>query len=194
LQKIVKNSGVLRRIGAVFVLATMLAAAAQPEIEAPVTPNCGESGYLSGRLYGAISATLDWTAETLQCEGMPRPGGKGARLRFAGYIGADARQVAIIIAIPELSRDSPGTEYASNVTVIEVGHGRFFNTIDLSNCLTDITAMTVVDTDDDRYTVSGSVYCVAPLAEVNGNSSVTIGELRFTGLIDWSASCPAYWP
>lgn len=157
-------------------------------MDIPEALSCGESGYLRGRLYGAIAWTLDWTAGKLQCAGMPRPGGKGARLRFASGIGADERQIAIIIAIPELSRDSPGTEYASNVTVIEEGRGRFFNTVDLSNCLTDITAMTALDADGDRHTVSGSLYCLAPLAEVNGDSSVSITELQFEGLIDWSAS------
>ena len=191
-----RNNGVLRRFGTIFLLATMLAAckpdaepvANDPEMDIPETLSCGESGYLSGPLYGAIAWTLDWTAGQLQCEGMPRPDGKGARLRFAGSIGADERQIAIIIAIPELSRDSPGTEYASNVTVIEEGRGRFFNTVDLSNCLTDITAMTAIDADGDRHTISGSLYCLAPLAEVNGDSSVSITELRFEGLIDWSAS------
>ena len=158
------------------------------EMDIPKAMGCGESGYLRGRLYGAIAWTLDWNTGKLQCEGMPRPDGKGARLRFAGSIGVDERQVAIIIAIPELSRDSPGTEYASNVTLIEEGRGRFFNTVDLSNCLTDITAMTAIHADGDRHTISGSLYCLAPLAEVNGDSSVSITELQFEGLIDWSAS------
>ena len=191
-----KKSGFLRRFGAFFLLAAMLTAckpAAEPAVSDPETgiptvSSCGKSGYLRGRLYGAIDWNLDLAADALQCEGMPRPDGKGARLRFAASIGADERQIAIIIGIPELGRGSPGTEYASNVTVIEEGRGRFFNTVDLGNCLTDITAMTEIDTEGDRHTISGSLYCLAPLAEVNGDSSVSITELRFEGLIDWSAS------
>lgn len=191
-----KKSGVLRRFGAFSLLATLLAAckpAAENAVSGletgiPAVSSCGDSGYLRGRLYGAIDWNLDFAANKLQCEGMPRPGGEGARLRFAGRIGDDERQIAIIIAIPELDRGSAGSEYVSNVTVIEEGRGRFFNTVDPSNCLTDITAMTAIHIEGDRYTISGSLYCLAPLAEVNGDSSVSITELRFEGLIDWSAS------
>jgi hypothetical protein len=31
------------------------------------------------------------------------------------------------------------------------------------------------------------MYCIAPLIEVNGDSSVTIDELSFSGLLDWDS-------
>lgn len=118
---------------------------------------------------------------------MPRPDGQGARLRLAG--GAeDGHAIAIIVAIPDLDRDAPVAEFNANVTLIEEGNGRFFSTPDLHNCLAEIEAVESQDDSGDRYSITGAVYCVAPLPEINGTSSVSIPEIRFTGLLDWSAS------
>ena len=149
---------------------------------------CGDRGRLQARLYGAISAQLAWNRDELECSGMPRPEGRGARLRFAGEIDAEDRRIALIISIPELQRAVTGAEFASNVTVIEEGNGRFFSTSGLDNCLTDITALDVVDEAGDRFSIEGILYCVSPLAEVNGESSVSISDMQFSGLLDWSTS------
>jgi hypothetical protein len=156
--------------------------------ESTALMSCGDAGYLRGRLYGAIPVSLDWSRTDLACEGMPRPSGRGARLRFAGVASGDDLQLAIIIAIPDLERDAVGRELASNVTVIEEGGGRFFSTSDLGNCLTDITILEKLDVDADRYSIGGKLYCVSPLAEINGDSSVLIPELAFLGLVDWNSS------
>ncbi len=159
----------------------------EPAPAAATTPApCGDAGYLRGQLYGAIPVSLDWSSTDLDCEGMPRPNGRGARLRFAGVAADDGRQLAIIIAIPNLEQDKVGRELASNVTVIEEGSGRFFSSSDLDNCLTDIT--TLDELDVDRYSIGGTLYCVSPLAEINGDSSVLIPELAFLGLVDWNSS------
>ena len=144
---------------------------------------CGEGGYLATTLYGAISTTLDWSATDLSCEGMPRPDDEGARLRLAGVDGD--RQIAFIIAIPKLERGITGAELPSNVTLIEEGQGRFFSTPDLNNCFTDITTFEALRESTSAYAVGGTLYCLQPIAEVNGSSSVSLGEMRFQGLLDW---------
>ena len=149
---------------------------------------CGDAGYLRGKLYGAIQVSLDWDTADINCEGMPRPNGKGARLRFAGLATGTDQQLAIIVAIPDLEREKVGRELAINVTVIEEGSGRFFSTTDLGNCLANITTQDKLDADADRYSVEGKLYCISPLAEINGDSSVLIPELEFLGLIDWNSS------
>ena len=161
-------------------------AAAPPEKEPALM--CGSSGKLSGTLYGAIETTLDWGKSDLECTGMPRPEGRGARLRFAGISATGEPRLAIIIAIPDLSRDAEGVELSTNVTLIEEGNGRFFSTPDLNNCLTEIAAMTALDETGERYSITGALYCIAPVPELNGSSSVSIPELHFSGLLDWSAS------
>ena len=163
-----------------------VASATAPEPAKPASAGCGSGGFLKASIYGAISASLDWAGQRLNCAGMPRPNGQGARLRFAGSV--NDHPIAIIIAMPGLTRASAGAELASNVTLIEEGNGRFYSTVDLDVCLTQIESMEAIDDGGDRYSVGGSVYCVSPLAEVNGDSSVSLSELTFTGLLDWNAS------
>ena len=151
-------------------------------------PICGNDGYLAGELYGEIRATLNWDNRELECEGMPRPDGVGARLRFAGLVEPGGRQIAIIIAMPEFTLTTIADELAANVTLIEEGNGRFFSTPDLDNCLGEIGSIDAIDDSGDRYAVTGALYCVSPLPEVNGDSSVSIPELTFSGLLDWGAS------
>ena len=75
--------------------------------------------------------------------------------------------------------------HAASDTLIEEGGGRFFSTVSESNCVTRIVSVDEAGADSRRVAISGDVYCVSPLAEVNGNSSVSIADLRFTGLLDW---------
>ena len=151
----------------------------------PETRGCGERGYVRTSFYGEYSGPVDWSAGDLDCAGMPRPNGQGARLRFAGQSGDLA--IAIIVAMPELERGSTAQELPSNVTVIEEGSGRFFSTSGLESCWTDIVSQQRIDESSDAYFIAGTLYCIAPLAEVNGDSSVTVRELQFGGELDWSA-------
>ena len=116
---------------------------------------------------------------------MPRPEGAGSRLRFAGPAGD--LSIAIIIAMPDLERGAAARELGSNVTVIEEGGGRFFSTAGLGNCWTDVHEQRPADDGSDGYFVTGTLYCIAPLAEVNGDSSITVRELEFGGYLDWGA-------
>lgn len=144
---------------------------------------CVASAALQATLYGALEAVLDWEAGTMQCEGMPRPDGRGVRLRFAGSVGG--QDLAVIIAIPELG-DEPAAELASNVTIIEEGNGRFFSTPGLDSCWSDIA--TIEPGPDDISVVAGTLYCISPLVEVNGDASVSLPELEFSGIIDPDSS------
>lgn len=200
MQKIQKKCAVARyfRAGPGLLLALIVALAgckptdktppAAAVVEPPPARLCGDTGELRARLYGAISVELDWNSDELECSGMPRPEGNGARLRFAGQLPDVDRRIALIVAIPDLQRGVAGAEYATRVTVIEEGGGRFFSTANLNNCLTDITALEALDESGDRFRIGGALYCVSPLAEVNGASSVSIDSLQFSGLLDWSAS------
>lgn len=161
--------------------------AADTSKEAPVLL-CGNDGHLSAQLYGAIETRLDWDEDDLECTGMPRPEGKGIRLRLAATDATTGSELVFIIAIPGFERSSGPAEFDTNTTLIESGHGRFFSTPDTDNCLVDVEAVTGIDESGERYAISGALYCVMPLPEVNGDSSVFIPELRFAGLLDWTAS------
>jgi len=163
------------------------AASADVEPAAETSYQCGGDGFLQTRLFGGLELELNWTASDLKCEGMPRPDGDGARLRFAGDAN-DGRRIAFIISLPELQRGAAGAELQSNVTVIEEGQGRFFSSADADVCWTDITYLEHIADSDAVFSVSGNLYCVAPLAEINGDSDVLIRDMRFRGLLDWNAS------
>lgn len=148
-------------------------------------PACGNDGALAAEIYGGIRASIDWTTGTLACEGMPRPNGEGARLRFAGSAGGE-QQLAFILGLPDLIQGETAKEIPTNVTLMEEGTGRFFGTRDTTNCWTDVDKHEQLqESDSPTYRISGILYCVAPLAELNGNSSVSFADLKFTGRLDW---------
>lgn len=159
-----------------------LAACQEPPPE--VESTCGELGTLQGILSGAISATLDWPDEALRCESMPRPDAEGVRLRFSGEVAGE--RVAIIIAMPNLKAGATGTEFSSNVTITVEGSGRFFSTPTLETCWTDVAKNEPLEESQGTYNVVGSLYCVGPLGEINGDAFVDVRRLRFSGLGNWT--------
>ena len=161
--------------------ASFLPAAAEGALD------CGDAGQLSVDLFGAVSGEVRWSSDVLRCEGMPRPDGAGARLRFAGPFGADEQPIAFIVAVPSLEQGEAGAELPSNVTLIAEGQGRFFSTPDLEDCWTDVASQTPLEAEG-QFRIEGQVYCISPLPEVNGAGSVTIDEFSFSGLVDWTAS------
>ena len=194
LHQIRKKSLVCTGLG---VLALLLAACGQsPEpspteslLPAPVEVDrsCGDDGFLATTLYGTLESKIDWRGKNLDCEGMARPDGEGARLRFAGPTGDNDQDLAFIIALPGLERGAAARELASNVTLIAEGNGRFFSTPGLDSCWTDVEAQSPDEDSADRFIISGKLYCIAPIPEVNGTSSVSIDELRFSGWLDWNS-------
>lgn len=146
--------------------------------------SCGSDAYLSTQLYGAIARQISWSSAELGCESMLRPDAKGVRLRFTGQA-ADSR-IAIILALPELQRGSTGSELPTVVTLTVEGSGRFFSTPSLGSCWSDIVTQDPFEDSVDRYDIDGTLYCVAPLGEINGDAAISIPELEFRGIVDWS--------
>lgn len=163
------------------------AAGSVPLLAAAKSLPCRDDGRLQTTLFGTLSGPLDWSSDQLECSGMPRPNGAGVRLRFAGPLADAERVIAIIIAIPDLEPGSTGDELSSKITLIDEGRGRFFSTWDINNCWTDISSQEPVGETGGRVNIDGTLYCVAPLAEVNGDGSISIVELSFSGSLDWNA-------
>ena len=159
-------------------------AAFLPAVEDP--GHCPDGGRLVATLIGALEGDIDWHAADMSCEGMPRPAGAGARLRFAGSAGEAGLAIAIIIAVPQLQPGVLASDLPANVTIIEEGKGRFFSTTDLDYCWVDVDLAGPGSGDEKLLAVGGTLSCIAPLAETNGTSSVTVDDLRFSGFVDWS--------
>ena len=158
------------------------------------TAECIDDGELTADIFGAVETRLEWRDDTLECEGMPRPHGNGARLRFAGPATSKGEmlELAFIIALPDLEKGSSEKELPAGVTLIEEKAGRFFTTPESPVCWADIEQQDPVGGDaaphaDPEYRIEGLLYCVSPLAEVNGSSSITLTDLRFAGRLSWQA-------
>ena len=159
----------------------------QPEPAAPrAAGDCVGGAVFAGDIFGSIEASIDWRDDGLDCEGMPRPRGAGARLRFAGSLPGAEQTLAFIVALPELEEGRTARETPAVVTVIDEGSGRFFSNAETSVCWSDVSRQEPLD--NQRYAIDGIVYCVAPLPEVNGSGNVAFAELRYSGSVDWSDS------
>lgn len=149
-----------------------------------VGSGCGENGALQTALFGSLETTVSWPGSEMICESMLRPDGQGIRLRFAGDVTGE--RLAIIIAIPDLKPGEPAIGMASNVTITVEGSGRFFNTPNLESCWTDVSSQAAVSDGQGSSAISGTLYCVSPLGEVNGDAAVSIPELSFTTIVNWN--------
>lgn len=167
---------------------TPAGAAADDLAEAAARP-CLEdgSGYLTGRLYGAIEAPIDWRGKALECEGMPRPEGAGARLRFAWRIAPTDADLVIIVGIDGLDPDETVSGRAATLTVIDEHASRFYSNTG-EQCWADVTRQEAAPGPEDTRAVTGRVYCTAALPAVNGRGSISLDELEFRGRIDWAPS------
>lgn len=119
----------------------------------------------------------------MECDSMLRPDGAGLRLRFAGEVSGET--LAFIIAMPALQVDEVGLEVPSNVTATVEGSGRFFSTPNLDSCWVEIAAQTRLAGREDARVLAGTLYCVAPLGEINGDAAITIPTLEFSTIANW---------
>ncbi len=174
-----------------LVAALLLAACAEehpaePEEAAVPAPRqgCGQEGFLSAALYGSIDRALHWEAAELDCDSMLRPNGKGVRFRFTGD--AADQEVAIILAMPDLERGRDGEELPTVITLSVAGSGRFFSTPRSDTCFADVDLLPHDTGAGALYVASGTLYCTAPLGEINGDAAVSIPRLEFRTRVAWS--------
>ena len=165
---------------------------ADPEVVDPDTEtagfvaNCLAGSRFDVQTWGAFETTINWVAADMECSGMRRPDDEGARLRFAGKLADSERQIALILSIPDLVEGELADELPTRVTVIEEDEGRFFSTQEADICWTNITAQDALAEQESSYRIGGLLYCVSPIAELNGTASVTLSDATFTGQLSWT--------
>ena len=156
-------------------------------ISAAETSTCAPGSYVTAELHGALNGSLEWR-DNLACQSMPRPAGQGARLRLSGPAPTDEdQQLALILGIRGLERSATGDGLQTHVTLIAEDQGLFFSTTDAANCWSDIAEHAAIEGGTDTFRISGVLYCVAPLPEINGSKSITLSELKFATTLSWKA-------
>jgi len=160
---------------------------AEVEVDAPSRSEprtCGENGAAKSSLYGGIETEIRWSADDMVCDSMLRPNGEGVRLRFVGDVSGE--RLALIIALPDLNPGDTNVETPSNVTLNVEGSGRFFSTPNLDSCWTEVISQAKLNDEDDVYAIEGTLFCITPLGEINGDAAVSIPEFSFSTLLNWS--------
>ncbi len=157
-----------------------------PAPPAPVPPlvasGCEAGSHVRARLAGAINARVAWSGAALGCQSMRRPERQGMRLRFTGNVGAE--RLAFILAIPELDAGETNA-FDTVVTMTVEGSGRFFSTPSLGTCWVEVTRNEPVGDAAGDHVVAGTLNCVAPLGEINGEGYVDLREMQFSGVANW---------
>jgi hypothetical protein len=155
----------------------------------PATGGCLSDG--TGRLHlelsGAVTRTIDWSDAELECGSIPSIDGMGFSTSFANPGLPEPERITVLLVLEGVLPGETGSYTAEGVT-INVAPGTnqvpYFTYPD-ETCTADI--------DDNRllleggnghgiYAVSGSIACPLPLRNFEGDASVTLVALEFTGL------------
>jgi hypothetical protein len=156
----------------------------------------GDAGYLSMRLRGSIETEIRWREPELECNGMPRPDGRGLRLHFAGK--RDGGDLAVVFAAPELGRGVSAKSVPVNVTLLDGSGERIYGTQGDSRCFFDeVRQRALLDAalPPRSYRVDAKGFCTAPARAVDGDGAVLLTRFDFAGLVTFagedSADTPA---
>jgi hypothetical protein len=155
-------------------------------------------GFLRARLDGALQLRLDWKNEDLQCEGMPRPEGKGIRLSFSRALETDGRRLLIVFGIAGLSESSSGRALPANLTIVEEGGTQVFGTLGDDKCVVDNISQQLITPwrrESRTYRVSGRGFCMQPARAVGGEDGVLMSSFDFAGQVRYEdAPAPGNMP
>ncbi len=155
--------------------------APKPDVQSPpATDYClmDRPGYLRGKVYGALQLDIDWTGESLSCEGMYCPNNNGIRLFFSG----NETELAVVIGIDGRPGNMLDRELNVNVTVIDRQRGWFYSTGGQDRCWTRIDAVELYRPQaEEHYRVDGVLYCAGALPSLNDSGSITLGDIHYSG-------------
>jgi hypothetical protein len=154
----------------------------------PATTGCLPSGdgFLRARLDGALQLRLDWANEGLQCEGMPRPEGKGIRMSFSRALDDEGKRLVIVFGIAGLSESSSGRALPANLTIVEEGGKQIFGTLGDDKCVVDDVSQQLITPwrrESRTYRVSGRGFCMQPARAVGGEAGVLMSSFDFAGQV-----------
>ena len=142
-----------------------------------------QDGYVRGEIFGQIRQALDWSGAGMRCDGMLRPDGAGIRLVFAEHADEGTPGLLLVFGVADAR---PGEELAEapvNVTVIDQERGLFFSTPEEPRCWTSFSdQLQLTGTVEETWRIDGEVYCVGALPALNGDGTVTLDDISFSGV------------
>ncbi len=165
----------------------LVTAAAPPErnsgsapdsgLAAPQLPPCADEtdGLLTGQLYGAIEVKLQAPDPKLRCAATLRPEGGGMRLFFA----PGGEELLLVIGVAATPSTALSQELAANVTIVDERRGQFFSSGESERCWTRFHRVEPGAGDHGTWQIGGTLFCSGALPALNGDGSVTPGELEF---------------
>jgi hypothetical protein len=174
-----------------FVLFSALAApavAAQSAAAAPAaTPastRCTHDGrgQLRARLRGTLDLDIAWRHDEMQCDGGPRPDGKGLRVTIAGPLQSDGRRLRFVFGIDDVPEGRSVESRPTNITVIFEGEQRIFATRGAARCTTDRLEMARVGALGGarrNWQITARGFCTAPALALNGPERLLISRFDF---------------
>jgi hypothetical protein len=182
------------------VIALLLLGLPGAAIEPPATQDAAathclpdHAGFLSMRLRGSIETEIEWREPELACTGMPRPEGRGLRLRFSGHL-PGAGQLAIVFSAPGLGIGVSAHGMPVNVTLFDEAGKRIYGTQGDSRCQFDeVEQLALTDPlSPHSYRVSAKGFCTVPARALDGEGAVLLTRFDFTGFVtDAEDAAPA---
>lgn len=162
------------------------AAVEPPAMQGSAAMHClpDHAGFLSMRLRGSIETEIEWREPELACTGMPRPEGRGLRLRFSGPL-PGAGQLAIVFSAPGLGVGVSAHGMPVNITLLDEAGKRIYGTQGDSRCQFDeIEQLALSDSSSPRsYRVSAKGFCTVPARALDGDGAVLLTRFDFTGFV-----------
>ena len=142
------------------------------------------AGFLTMRLRGSIDAEIEWREPELACTGMPRPEGRGLRLRFSGPL-PGAGELAIVFSAPGLGVGVSAHAMPVNVTLLDESGERIYGTQGDSRCQFDVVEQTALTepSSPPSYRVSAKGFCTVPARALDGDGAVLLTRFDFTGFV-----------
>lgn len=138
-------------------------------------------GRLEAELRGAIDTDLDWNDAQMECDGGPRPDGRGLRVSIAGALDADRRARFIFgIGLDDIA-DGPADVHPVNLTVFIEDHPQVYATRGDGNCAVEDLERRPLDAGGERVAARG--YCIGPMADLSGGPPMHVTTFSFTALV-----------
>lgn len=139
-------------------------------------------GQLRARLRGTLDLDIAWRDADMQCEGGPRPDGKGLRVAIAGTAQGDGRRLRFVFGIDDTPEGRSVSSRPTNVTVIFEGEQRIFATRGSARCTTDQLDMARVGAlggTRRSWQITARGFCTAPALALTGRERLLLSRFDF---------------